>query len=138
MLGDQLLAAVRGRGSDGVVVTRRLDPWGPPVRDLAEGLARAPLLEPLVLLELGEADLQELIRVRDHHAALAGAVADPYVARRHAWHAFELLVDPHRGPPLRLFVPASWSGGYGGYDPFGRARILAEPGLHLVQLLSVA
>lgn len=140
-LGSQLLAAARAQGADGVVVTRRLEPQGPAVRTLGEALARAPLLEPLVLLELDDAGLAEVLATRDRHAALADAVGDLHVARRHRWHAFELLTDPRLGPSnraWRLLVPASWSGGYAGYDPFGQARKLAEPGLHLVQLLLVA
>lgn len=141
-LGAQLLAAARLQGADGVVVTRRLEPHGPTVRTVGEALVRAPLLEPLVLLELDTAGLAEILAIRDRHAALAEAAGDLHVARRHRWHAFELLADPRPAPdhcyPLRLLVPASWSGGYGGYDPFIRARILAEPGIHLVQLLLVA
>jgi hypothetical protein len=141
-LGAQILAAARPRGADGVVVTRRLEPHGPPVRTVAEALVRAPLLEPLVLLELDEAGLGEVLATRDRHAALADAAGDLHVARRHRWHAFELLADPRSAPgnhrPWRLLVPASWSGGYAGYNSFFKARVLAEPGLHLVELLLAA
>jgi hypothetical protein len=106
------------------------------------------MLEPLVLLELDGAGLAEVLANRDRHAALADAAADPHAARRHRWHAFEVLTDPQVAPrlsrplaaalPLALLVPASWSGGYAGYGAFARARILAEPGMHLVELLLAA
>ncbi len=140
-LGHQLLAAARLVDADGLVVTRRLEPGGEPVRNLGQALSRAPLLEPLVLLELDPSGLAAVIATRDQHAAAAETSPDPQVARRHQWHAFELLLPPQRDAAkgsLRLLVPASWSGGYAGYDPFRKARKLAEPGLHLIQLLLVA
>jgi len=132
--GQQLLEAAQRRGADGIVVAQRVGTSQAPARTVAEALSRAPMLEPLVLLELSEPALGRTLAVRDHHAAQAANVGDPRVAKRHRWHAFELLGDSGSGP-LRLLVPASWTGGYAGYEDLSIAPILAQPGEHLVELL---
>ncbi|MFH2005323.1 MAG: metallophosphoesterase [bacterium] len=132
--GEQLLAAARRRGADGIVVAQRVGTSLAPARTLGEALPRAPMLEPLVLLGLSAPALRRTLVARDRHAVRAELAGDPQAARRHRWHAFELL-GGSGGGPYRLLVPASWTGGYAGYEDLSSAPILAEPGDHLLELL---
>lgn len=133
-LGDQLCeASAHFWGAPGALLAERIAPDGLPVETIGEALSRMPMLDPFVVLEIEAGPLRQAQALRDRHAAWSHA-RDPRIARRHRWHAFR-EAGPPQGSVARLVVPAAWAAGHGGYQSLLQAKLLADPGWSLVQLL---
>jgi len=133
-LADQILeAGERLLGAGRALLSTRVLPEGPPVTRVGEALARMPMLEPVVVLDLSAEQMRSARRQRDAHSAWA-ASRGPRIAKRHRWHAFWER-GAEAGPGHPTLLPASWAAGYGGYGALRGAQVLADPGYSLVELL---